>query len=110
MKVGRIIIGLFLIILGLASSVFIVGIPIFLVGLYLLYKGVTTSAVNPMLVQQQPPPPPQVVYVQAPPPQPTVIREREVTREIVKVPCRYCGNLNDLATDRFCRSCGAPVK
>ncbi len=44
-------------------------------------------------------------------PQPTIVREREVTqREIVRVPCKYCGSLNDLATAKFCSSCGAPIK
>jgi hypothetical protein len=44
--------------------------------------------------------------------QPQVVREsKEVTtREIVKVPCKYCGNLNELATAKFCSSCGAPIK
>jgi Zn finger protein HypA/HybF involved in hydrogenase expression len=44
--------------------------------------------------------------------QPTIHTEsREVIqREIVKVPCKFCGNLNELATARFCPSCGAAVK
>ena len=48
--------------------------------------------------------------------QPTIqhtetIKEKEVIqREIVKVPCKFCGNLNELATTRFCPSCGAAVK
>ena len=42
---------------------------------------------------------------------PTVVKEKEVIqREIVKVPCKFCGNLNDLATAKFCSGCGAPVK
>jgi len=47
-----------------------------------------------------------------PTPQHTVfVREKEVIqREIVKVPCRFCGTLNELATTRFCPSCGAAVK
>jgi len=44
-------------------------------------------------------------------PQPQVIKEREVIqRDIVRVPCKHCGVLNDLATARFCSSCGAPIK
>jgi hypothetical protein len=40
-----------------------------------------------------------------------IIREKEVIqRDIVKVPCKFCGNLNDLATTRFCPSCGAAGK
>lgn len=40
-------------------------------------------------------------------------KEKETTiiqKEVVKVPCKYCGALNDLATDRYCTSCGAAVK
>ena len=33
---------------------------------------------------------------------------REVVREVVKVPCRYCGMLL-IQTDRRCPGCGAPV-
>lgn len=33
-----------------------------------------------------------------------------IQREIVRVPCKYCGTLNDIATQRFCPNCGAPVK
>lgn len=42
----------------------------------------------------------------APPmPPPTVVRE--IVREVVKVRCRYCGNLMEEAADR-CPFCGAP--
>ena len=33
-----------------------------------------------------------------------------IQREIVKVPCRYCGCLNEIATARTCSSCGAALK
>ena len=33
-----------------------------------------------------------------------------IQREIVKVPCKYCGALNDIATSRKCSNCGAAVK
>jgi hypothetical protein len=33
---------------------------------------------------------------------------KEINREIVKVPCRYCGSLN-VMTDKKCSSCGAPI-
>jgi len=37
------------------------------------------------------------------------IIEREVVREIVKVPCKYCGTLVEI-TKSSCQSCGAPFK
>ena len=43
-------------------------------------------------------------------PRSVVISKEVMTREIVKVPCRYCGTLNVLPTDKFCSGCGAPVK
>jgi|SRR5580693_9858596 hypothetical protein len=55
-------------------------------------------------LRSRPPPPP------APPgPPPPLIREREIHREIVKVPCRFCGQLV-LITDPKCGSCGAPLR
>jgi len=42
---------------------------------------------------------------------PTVIqKETTIQSEIVKVPCKFCGTLNIIATDRFCAGCGAAVK
>jgi len=62
-----------------------------------------------------PPPKPTVPHV----PAPTLQRQdafpvaqvyvKETIREIVKVPCRYCGFLN-VNTDPRCSSCGAPTK
>lgn len=55
----------------------------------------------------------QVVYVQTAqpmpyyPPPPQI--EREVIREVVKVPCRYCGTLVELRAP-YCHGCGAPVQ
>lgn len=40
----------------------------------------------------------------------TIKEKQVIQREIVKVPCKFCGNLNELATTRFCPSCGAAVK
>jgi len=37
---------------------------------------------------------------------PSVIREREIIKEIVKIKCRYCGRLYDQRLDR-CPHCGA---
>ena len=34
---------------------------------------------------------------------------KETVREVVKIPCRYCGSLN-LMTDAKCPSCGAPIR
>lgn len=33
-----------------------------------------------------------------------------VQREVVKVPCRYCGVLNEIATAKTCSNCGAALK
>jgi hypothetical protein len=57
-----------------------------------------------LAVQAATPPP-------SPPPstQPPVVVTHEVIKEIVKVPCRYCGQLN-LITDTKCASCGAGVR
>jgi hypothetical protein len=41
------------------------------------------------------------------PPQP-IAREREIIKEIVKVPCRFCGSLVAV-TDAKCPSCSAPL-
>jgi rubrerythrin len=37
-----------------------------------------------------------------------VIHEREIVREIVKVPCAYCGVLMEI-TNVKCPNCGAPI-
>jgi DNA-binding MarR family transcriptional regulator len=33
-----------------------------------------------------------------------------IQREIVKVPCKYCGALNEMATTKTCSNCGAVLK
>jgi hypothetical protein len=38
-----------------------------------------------------------------------VQKETIIQREIVEVPCKYCGTLNVLATTKYCTSCGAPI-
>jgi len=43
-------------------------------------------------------------------PQREVIKSETITREVVKVQCKYCGAMNNLATDKFCAGCGAPVR
>ncbi len=43
--------------------------------------------------------------------QPTreIIREKETIREIVKIPCRHCGEFVPQEKDR-CPNCGAPMR
>jgi hypothetical protein len=38
-----------------------------------------------------------------------VYKEKEIIREVVKVPCDYCGSLVDVSSQN-CPSCGAPFK
>jgi hypothetical protein len=42
--------------------------------------------------------------------QPGAQRTVVIQREIVKVPCRYCGTLNEIATAKTCSNCGAPLR
>lgn len=37
------------------------------------------------------------------------IREREITREVLRIPCAHCGTLNDPVRRQRCTSCGAPL-
>ena len=46
----------------------------------------------------------------SPPGQPTVIIEREIEREVVRTPCRYCGSLVDAFRSDKCPNCGAPLR
>lgn len=39
----------------------------------------------------------------------TVVHERIITREVVKIPCRYCGGLMENTASR-CVGCGAPAR
>ncbi|MGD0145919.1 MAG: hypothetical protein ABSB53_03585 [Nitrososphaerales archaeon] len=42
---------------------------------------------------------------------PTVIKETTVIqKEVLKVPCKYCGTLQDPLRERYCTSCGSSVK
>lgn len=56
------------------------------------------------------PPAPSPAWIPPPPPggAPSITHEREVVREIVKVPCRFCGQLVAV-TDVRCVGCGAPL-
>ncbi len=51
----------------------------------------------------------QVPYPYGVAPTQTIIREREVIREIVRVPCKYCGTMVD-STERTCPSCSGPLR
>jgi hypothetical protein len=39
----------------------------------------------------------------------SITREKEIVKEIVKVPCRYCGTLTEITAAK-CDNCGAPLK
>jgi uncharacterized OB-fold protein len=42
---------------------------------------------------------------------PTTVKETTVIqKEVLKVPCKYCGTLLDPVRERYCTSCGSPVK
>jgi len=43
------------------------------------------------------------------PPRDTYVREKEVIKEVVMIPCKYCGALT-LQTSLYCPHCGAPVR
>jgi MFS family permease len=66
--------------------------------------GISWKPGPPIIAQTMPQPPPVT-------PQPaSVVREREVvTREVVMIPCSYCGNLMP-QTSTFCPNCGARRK
>jgi len=42
-------------------------------------------------------------------PQPVVVQREVIQREIVKIPCRYCGVLVDAFRADKCPNCGAPL-
>jgi len=44
-----------------------------------------------------------------PSPPPTVIKEREIIKEVVMIPCQYCRSLMP-QTSTFCPNCGAKRK
>jgi len=117
--IGLVVFGLFLAIIGGAGysdctstvpvngmsmdcggwGVFIgLGVVLLIIGLVLILA----SGSGPRVIQQVPDPsiPPPVI-------QPVIVQQT-VERQVVKVRCRYCGNLYDV-TARACPSCGAPV-
>ena len=90
--------GILLAAIGLFTTfVSLVGLFLLVVGIVLIVLGRNTK---------------EVVLVSAPGTAvaPNIIqKEAVVQKEIVRVPCKFCGTLNDLATAKFCSSCGAPV-
>jgi hypothetical protein len=46
------------------------------------------------------------IQVIAPAAQPTVIKEKEIVREVVMIPCKYCSSLME-QTVTVCPNCGA---
>ena len=43
--------------------------------------------------------------------EPTTVKQTTVIqKEVLKVPCKYCGTLLDPVRERYCTSCGSPVK
>jgi len=118
-KVGSIVGGVILMIIGLGFTATIIGaiigIPLLIVGLYLVIKGATSSPPRPqqqvVYVQPQPvyfpvPPPPGPAYSAQPvtvnvqqaaaaPPPPQIMRR-----------CRYCNTVYPESAQK-CPSCGA---
>ena len=42
---------------------------------------------------------------------PTMVKETTVIqKEVLKVPCKYCGTLLDPVQERYCTSCGSPIR
>ncbi len=126
MRVGRVVVGVVILLFGIgflvvgatatgvnasytAAGSAVCGVPLLIIGLVLLLIGAFTN----------PPAPPQpVYYVQQPayyppyqpPTQPQIIHQKEVvTREIVKIRCRYCGALVDEGVGT-CPRCQAPMR
>lgn len=70
--------------------------------LIVIEGGVLIKVVREELRKMREPP------VPVPSQQPQVIY-KEVIKEVVKVPCKYCGSLIDI-TGQKCPNCGAPIK
>lgn len=99
-----------ILLIGLITAIFLVGIPLIVIGVVLIVRGLQSGqpkAVSapqpPPHAPQQPPPPPPVVQLG------TVQKETVIQREIIKVRCSYCGSLNDQAAS-YCVSCGGPMR
>jgi len=79
---------------------------ILLVAIAWVSKRTRVAPPAPVVVYQQVP---MVIQATAAPASQTYVREREITREVVKSRCPNCGSLN-LETDRVCGACGAPIR
>ncbi|MGP8077358.1 MAG: hypothetical protein ACLQD8_04950 [Thermoplasmata archaeon] len=99
-KVGSIVGGVILMIIGLGFTATIIGaiigIPLLIIGLYLVIKGATYTP---------PPPQQQVVYVQ---PQPIYVQQAAaaVPPPEIMLRCKYCNTVYP-ETAQKCPSCGA---
>lgn len=76
------------------------------------YKGVdrkvTWTIKGVVAVKGRPDATSRAIEVQvAQPPAAPVVKEREVIKEVVMAPCKYCGTLFPV-TEKFCPRCGAP--
>jgi len=117
--IGRAIcflIGLGLVVLGIMSAPFgIVVILISLIFFYLAFR--RRKKAYPFQQQQQqqqvvviPPTPQQPIIIQQPPvviQQPSQTSPRTIVKEVVMIPCKYCGALTP-QTSTYCSNCGAP--
>ncbi len=117
MRTGYVVFGLLALVFSLAffavPNGVICGAPLIILAFILLIYGLATSPPAPA-------PPPQPIYVMPqpvyypppypPPAPPPVVQQREVvTREVVKVRCRYCGALVDEGVNT-CPRCQAPMR
>ena len=91
----------------------IIGLLLLGGGIYEIVQGGKSVAKE---IHSEPPPvmvperkPPQN-RVNIPDPAPSVIYQKEIQKEIIMLPCKFCGNLNRLGLDKHCGSCGAPIK
>jgi rubrerythrin len=78
-------------------------IPILFLGaaFWFVYKAAKTKEqqMEQSRIAQAAMPPQQQAHV--------IYKEKETIREVVKVPCKYCGTLVDVTSPK-CPSCGAP--
>lgn len=75
------------------------------------YKGidrrVTWTIKGVVAVEGRPDATSRAIEIQVAQPQAPAVKEREVIKEVVMAPCKYCGALFPI-TEKFCPRCGAP--